>query len=187
KLSVPAQALQRLIHLFGVEQWHVEIFLATQKQRRCHYLVSVQERKRYLQPFLQTLPRRPQLGFIVANVLVRAIACDDVGYTRAADRSLETCVWGNGVVREHPPIAPTANPQFVGVGDALRYYVVDCRKHVLRVLVSPIGIDRLREVLAASRASARVCGDYHVAVSREQLPFKVELIAELRHRAAMYS
>ena len=80
--------------------------------------------------------------------------------------ALKRAVFVITYVGQDAAVAPAADAEAVGVGDARRDHVVDRRHHVLEVLVPPVRPDRAAEGGAAARRAARVGGDHGVAVRR---------------------
>ena len=163
---------------------HVHVGVAAHDERRRRDLVETVER-RDLDPQLGVLPRQAELGLPLALVVIGAVVGEVVELARARDRRLEAVRLRDDVVGEDAAVAPAADAEPIGIGDAHRDRRVDRRHHVVVVLVAPVGEDRAAEVAAVARRAARVGGDDGEALRGQHLPFEVEAGGVLADRAAV--
>src|SRR4051812_39331411 len=71
-------AAQRFIHLFAVEQWHIEIGLAAQKERRRFDFVGVKKWIGNARPGLGIFPGNAELVLVIGDVLIGAVTSEDI-------------------------------------------------------------------------------------------------------------
>ena len=185
QLGGHVQAFEGLVHLLGVEQGHVEVLFAAHEQGGGFDAVGVKEGVRHAHVHVGVFPGRAQLGFVVADVLVGAVAGQHVGNAGTAHGGLEALVAGNNLVGQDAPVAPAAHAQPLGVGHALRHGVVYHGQHVVGVLVAPIGINGLAVGQAPARAAARIGRHHGKTVGGEVLPLKRKPVVKLGHRPAV--
>ena len=117
--------------------------------------------------------------------MIGSVVRQVVELARARNRRLEARRLRDDVVGQDPAVAPAADSQAVGIGDAHRDRRVDRCHHVVVILVAPVGEDRAAEVAAVAGRSPRVRGDDGEAARGEHLPFEVEAGGVLRDRAAV--
>src|SRR4029079_15991228 len=98
------------------------------------------------------LPRRSELEGVLLDVHVDAEEAEGVAHAGAARRRLEAVVAGDKVVSEDAAVAPAADAEARGIGDAHAYDLVDRAVEVDHLLVPPVGEDRLLERVAAPLA-----------------------------------
>src|SRR5689334_5510484 len=100
---------------------------------------------------LAVCPWLPQLGLVLPDVLISSVPCQGIRLTCPSDGSLEAAVPRDDLVRQNPPVTPAAHAQALRIGHALRDGVIDCRQHVLTILVSPVSPNAKRKLLPSAR------------------------------------
>ena len=176
QLRLNTKAPQCLVHLLAALDGDVKVALATQKKRRRFDPIRMQKRVRDFLIRLPRLrlPRRADLVIVLKDVLVRSVKCDGKRRAGPARPGLESRVAGDHIIGQYTAVTPAAHTQFVRIGDAHFDNVIDTGKQVLDFVVPPIGGNRPRKFLTASRTAPIVYGQNGVSVSRKELTFSVE-------------
>ena len=185
ELGGHALAAQSFIHLLGVEQRHVEIRFAAKKERGRFDFVGVEKRIGDARPGLGIFPRHAKLVLVIEDVLVGAVAGEDIRDRCAARSRFETRRRRDEIIRGNAAVTPTADAEPIRIGQAARHGVIDRGQIVLDIAVPPIGVNPHREFLAAAGRAARIRQDDGVTIRREQLRFEIEFARVLRLRSAM--
>jgi hypothetical protein len=172
ELRGDVQRLERLVHLFAAQDGDVEVVLPAHEERRGLDAIGLEERIGEPDPEVDVLPRWPELAVVEIRVLVVAVERDVVGASGAADGRLEARVAGDHVVGREAAVAPAADPQAIGIGDALRDGVIGGGQDIVDLESSPVGEDRLLELRPAPGAAAVVHVDDRVTVCGEDLPLE---------------
>ncbi len=130
-------------------------------------------------------PGFAEFQLVLAHIFVEAVHREEIAAACAAGRSLEARVLHDDLIDEDAAVAPAVHRNPPRIGDAQRDCVVDRGEHVLRIDMSPVGVDRFCEIEAAPGTAARIRRDHRVTVRRIPLPAEQEFMAELLDRAAM--
>ena len=93
---------------------------------------------------------------VLNNVLVGAVKSDGERRAGAAGCSLEPCVAGNHVIRQDAAVAPSADAELVGIGDAHLDDMIDSGLQILDFVMAPVGKNSPRILCAAARTAAIV-------------------------------
>src|SRR5260370_19303188 len=117
--------------------------------------------------------------------MVVAVVGDVENFAGAGDRRLEASGLRDDEICGDAAVGPSANTEFIGIGDALREGVVHHGHIVLVVLVSPIGKNGFAEFLAVAGRAARIGQKYGIAIRSVELREVVERSGILADRAAM--
>ena len=118
------------------------------------------------------LPRLAHLVLVLDDVLVGAVHGELERTAGAAHRALEARIARDRVVGQDAAVAPAADAEPRGIGDAFLDRPVHARQQVHHFLVAPVAEDGRLEVLAAAMAAAIVDLQHRVAVGGD--PFAVE-------------
>ena len=179
QLRVDAKALERLVHLLAAGDGHVEVVLPAHEQRRRLDAIGLEERVAHLGPGVRVLPRLAHLGVVLQDVLVRSVHRHLQGAAGAGGRGLEARVGGNRVVGEDAAVAPAADAQSIGIGDAGRDRPVHSGQQIDDLEVAPVGVDGLLVLRAAPGSATVVHLQHGVAVGRQDLADLVEAVVVL--------
>ena len=144
------QAFHCLIHLLAANNGNIPIDFAPHKQRWRSDLVDFGE-ERKLVPHGTVRPGLAEFGVIVKNVLIVSIEACKKRRAGSRDRRLKARALRDDEIRRNGSLRPSADTQFIGIGNALLDCVVDHRHVVLEVFISPIRIDSFAECLAVPR------------------------------------
>ncbi len=131
------------------------------------------------------LPRVAQFDRVIALILIVAPHAGIIGGARTRDGGFEAGSLGNDEIGGDAAVGPTANAEFVRIGDALSNGVIDERHVVLKVLIAPIRPDGFAVVLTVAGGAARVWKEHDIAVGGEELRKILELRVVRPYRPAM--
>src|SRR5213076_237236 len=131
------------------------------------------------------IPRRSNFVIVLNDVLIGAVESHGKRRAGAAGGALEARISSDHVVSQDAAIAPTANTQAIGIGDAHRNHVIDAGLQVLDFVMTPVGKNRTRVFLAAARAATIVYRQHGVAIRREHLALDAERMLILPVRSTV--
>src|SRR6476620_1435957 len=118
-------------------------------------------------------PGRPELVFVIADVLVGPVASQNIGNRCPADRRFESSRGGDEIICRHPAVTPPPYHQPLRIGDPTRNGVVHRREIVLHVDSAPGGVDTHRVVRSTPGGTARIRHYYRISVGREKLLLEI--------------
>src|SRR5437870_10707570 len=96
---------------------------------------------------------------VLNDVLISAIECDGERGAGDAGCAFETRVGCDHVVSQNSTIAPSAHTQSIRISDSHLNYVIDARFQVFYFVMAPIGEDRARIFLPATRTTSVINGE----------------------------
>src|SRR5260370_32693345 len=117
--------------------------------------------------------------------MVVAVVGDVENFAGAGDRRLEASGLRDDEICGDAAVGPSANTEFIGIGDVLRHGVIDDGHVVLKILVAPIGKNGFAEFLPVAGTAARIGQKYGIAIRSVELREVVERSGILADWAAM--
>src|ERR1043166_786434 len=130
-----------------------------------------------LDPRVLALPRRPQFIVVLKNVLVATVHRELVRTASPADRHFETLIGRDHVVGQNSAITPTADAEFVRIGNSFGNGPIDASLQIGYFFISPIGKNAASEFSAASVAAAIVDRQDDITLCGKNLPFDLQWVS----------
>src|SRR4030095_12836854 len=118
-------------------------------------------------------PGRPELVFVIADVLVGPVAGQNIGNRCPADRRFESGRGGDEIICRHSTVTPPAYYQPLRVGDTTCNGVIHCRKIILHIDSAPGGVDAHRVVRSTPSGTARIWHNDRISIGREKLLLEI--------------